>query len=459
MISRSARALNGAVVSILSVFAALPFAAPPDALAAAAPVDVKASLDRSVFMAGEKQTGYLRIVIEAAKRPSAHRAPMNIALVIDRSGSMSSDRRIENARKAAQLAVDRLGRDDILAVVSYDDKVEIEVPSTKVTDAGSIKDKIGRLTPRGSTAIHAGLLAGAEEIRKFKSKERVNRIILLSDGLANVGPSKPSDFVSLGKELASEGITVSTLGLGTGYNEDLMAGLARAADGGHAFVQESADLSNFIAKEFDDTLGIVGQQAEIIVTLNEGLNPVRTLGRTAEIKGNKIIYKVGALFGGADQILVAEVTVPSSPVAEQREIAKIEVTYTNPATGERVTASGFAKARFSDDKDACNKSLDPMVEREVATLLSREARQEAVRLHDEGKVEEARRKFDDNAKFLSAKKAALPAASQDYQPLNDEINASTAAAAPAAQNAEGWAKERKAQRYMDSNKAGSASKY
>ncbi|MEQ1697359.1 MAG: VWA domain-containing protein [Hyphomicrobiaceae bacterium] len=454
MISLFGRALKGAAVTALGLFVAAPVA-----VAAAVPVEVKASLDKSVLRAGEKQTAYLRVSVQAAKRPSAQRAPMNIALVIDRSGSMSSDRRIDNARKAAQLAVDRLGRDDILAVVSYDDKVEIEVPSTKVTDAESIKDKIGRLKPRGSTAIHAGLLAGAEEIRKFKSKERVNRIILLSDGLANVGPSKASDFVSLGKELASEGITVSTLGLGTGYNEDLMSGLARAADGGHAFVQESADLANFIAKEFDDTLGIVGQQAEIIFTLNEGASPVRTLGRTADISGNKITYKVGALFGGADQILVAEVAVQALSAAEQREIAKIEVTYTDPATGKRVTASGVAQARFSDDREASAKSSDPLVEREVATLLSREARQEAVKLRDEGKTEEARRKFDDNAKFLSAKKAALPAAAQEYQPLNDEINASAAAAAPAAQSSEGWAKERKAQRYMDSNKAGSASKY
>lgn len=454
MISLSGRGLAGAVLTVLGLYVGV-----PGVRAAEVPVEVKASLDRSVLRAGEKQTAYLRIAVQAAKRPSASRAPMNIALVIDRSGSMSSDRRIENARKAAQLAVDRLGRDDILAVVSYDDKVEIEVPSTKVTDADSIKDKIGRLKPRGSTAIHAGLLAGAEEIRKFKSKERVNRIILLSDGLANVGPSKPSDFVSLGKELASEGITVSTLGLGNGYNEDLMAGLARAADGGHAFVQESADLSNFIAKEFDDTLGIVGQQAEIIFTLSEGVSPVRTLGRTAEINGNRISYKVGALFGGADQIMVAEVGVAGLPVSDQRDIARIDVTYTDPATGKRVTASGVAHARFSEDGAASAKSADPLVEREVATLLSREARQEAVRLRDEGKTEEARRKFDDNAKFLSAKKAALPAAAQDYQPLTDEINASAAAAAPAAQSSEGWAKERKAQRYMDSNKAGSASKY
>lgn len=429
------------------------------AQAAAVPIEVKASLDRPVLRAGEKQTAYLRVTIEAAKRPSAQRAPMNIALVIDRSGSMSSDHRIENARKAAQLAVDRLGRDDILAVVSYDDRVEVEVPSTKVTDAGAIKDKIGRLTPRGSTAIHAGLLAGANEIRKFKSKERVNRIILLSDGLANVGPSKASDFVSLGKELASEGITVSTLGLGTGYNEDLMAGLARAGDGGHAFVQESADLSNFIAREFDDALGIVGQQAEIIFTLNDGLGGVRSLGRAAEIGGNRIVYKVGALFGGTEQVLVAELAVPAIAASDAREIASIEVSYIDPASGQRVTASGGAKAQFSNDRAACEGSLDPLVDREVTTLLSREARAEAVRLRDDGKVDEARRKFDDNAKFLTAKKAALPAAAQDYKPLAEELDASTSAAKTVTQSNEAWGKERKAQRYMDSNKAGSVQKY
>ena len=427
--------------------------------AAAAPVEIKASLDRPILKAGEKQTAYLRVVIEAAKRPSAQRAPMNIALVIDRSGSMSSDRRMENARAAAQLAVDRLGRDDILAVVSYDDKVDVDVPSTKVSDAGSIKEKIGRLTPRGSTAIHAGLLAGANEVRKFKSKERVNRIILLSDGLANVGPSKPSDFVSLGQELASEGITVSTLGLGTGYNEDLMAGLARAADGGHAFVQESADLANFIGREFDDTLGIVGQQAEIIFTLNEGFGGVRSLGRTAVVGGNRIVYKVGALFGGTEQVFVAQVTVPATAASGLRDIAKIEVAYTDPATGQRVTGSGTAQAQFSEDRAASDKSLDPLVDREVVTLLSRETRAIAVRLRDEGKIDEARKTFDDNAKFLSVKKAALPAAAQDYKPLTEELDASRAAAAPAAQSSEGWAKERKAQRYMDSNKAGSMQKY
>ena len=428
------------------------------ATAAAPEIEIKAELDRSALQAGENQRAYLRIVIGAARRPEARRAPMNVALVIDRSGSMASQGRMENARRAAQMAVDRLGRDDILSVVSYDDRVEVEVPATKVTDAYRIKDKIGRLTPRGSTAIHAGLLAGAEEVRKFKSKDRVNRIILLSDGLANVGPSKPSDFVSLGRELASEGLTVSTIGLGTGFNEDLMAGLARSADGGHVFVQESADLANFLAKEFDDALGIVGQQVEIIITLKDGVKPMRSLGRDAEIKDNRIIYRVGALFGGAEQVLLSELNVGSHSPASARDIASIEVAYVDTASGGQRSVSASAKASFEADRQASERSINPEVMKDVVTLQSRAARQEAINLRDAGKTEEAKRKFEQNADYVRAQQKALPAAAA-YAPLVEELKANEAAAATATQGGEAWSKARKAQRATDSNKAGASIKY
>lgn len=423
------------------------------------PVEIKAELDRTALKAGERQTAYLRIVITTGKRPDANRAPMNIALVIDRSGSMSGYGRIENVRRAAQMAVDRLGRSDILSVVSYDDKVDVEVPATRVSNPERIKERIERLTPRGSTAIHAGLLAGANEIRKNKSSDRVNRIILLSDGLANVGPSKPSDFVSLGRELASEGITVSTIGLGTGYNEDLMAGLARAADGSHAFVQESADLTGFLAREFDDALGIVGQQVEIIITLKDGVKPKRAMGRDAEIRDDKLVYKVGALFGGAEQVLLAELDVGAIAAQDAREIASIELAYNDAASGKRVSATTVTSARFTTDREASERSANPNVTRDVTTLHSREVRAEAVKLRDAGRTEDAKKKFEENVSYLRAQRAQLPAPAQAYQPLDDELKASEAAAASASQSREAWEKQRKVQRQYDSNRAGSVQKY
>lgn len=444
----------GAAAALLALVAG----AAPALAATAAPVEVKAELDRGVFVAGETQKAYLKVSITPARRPEAKRALMNVALVIDRSGSMASQARMENARRAAQMAVDRLGRDDILSVVSYDDRVEVEVPATKVIDPRGVKARIAQLSPRGSTAIHAGLLAGANEVRKFQSKDRVNRIILLSDGLANVGPSKQRDFVSLGRELASEGITVSTIGLGTGYNEDLMAGLARAADGGHVFVQESADLANFLAREFDDVAGAVGQEVEIIIRIKEGAKPIRSLGREARIEPDRIVYKVGALYGGVEQVLLAELEVTGTASAAERPLAEVEVAYVDAASGARATARGAAGVRFDSDRAAAEKSIQAGVRADVETLLSREVREEAIKLRDAGQTEEARKKFEGNAARLKKLKDAIPGLAITA-PLQSEIEASEAAAAPAAQSPEGWLKARKIQRDTDGNKFGASQRY
>jgi Ca-activated chloride channel homolog len=422
------------------------------------PVVISADLDREILLAGESQKAYLRIAVTPARRADSHRALMNVALVIDRSGSMSSQGRMSNARRAAEMAVDRLSRDDILSVVSYDDRVEVDLPATKVLSPSDVKARIARLSPRGSTAIHAALLAGANEVRKFKSKDRVNRIVLISDGLANVGPSKPSDFESLGRELASEGITVSTIGLGTGYNEDLMAGLARSADGGHVFVQESADLAAFLAREFDDLAGTIGQEAEIIIKVKEGVRPVRSLGRETRIEADRFVYRVGALYGGVEQVLLAEVEIAAASRLGEATVAEVEVSYTDARSGSRVQSRGRVIVRFDSDTVAVEKSVNGLVMRDVTTLLSREARQEAVKLRDAGKLDEAREKFKANAEYIRKQQSAFDG-NKDYAPLVNELSASEAAAAPAAQSAEGWSKARKTQRATDGNSFGASQKY
>lgn len=444
-----------AALPLLAALSVSPASAGP---ATGGPVEVSAELDRAILKAGQTQTVYLKISLAGLKAASSKsRAPMNVALVIDRSGSMAGPR-IEGARRAALMAVDRLGRDDILSVVSYDDRIEVEVPATKVTNTAAIRDKISRLTPRGSTAIHAGLLAGAEEIRKFKSKEKINRIILLSDGLANVGPSKPADFVGLGRELASEGITVSTIGLGLGYNEDLMSGLAKAADGSHVFVQEPADLTAFLAREFDDALGIVAQEIEVIIQCKAGVKPIRSLGRDARINGNRMTFKVATIVGGADHVLLAELEVPAEMATGAKELVGIEVGYQVAGSGEKRSASSKVSAAFDPSVEASDKSIRAEVMKDVVTLVSRAERQEAVRLRDEGKSEEAKKKFETNAAFLRQQQKLLPGAAA-YAPLTSELKASEAAAAPAAQSAEGWAKVRKGQREVDGNASGAATKY
>jgi Ca-activated chloride channel homolog len=420
-------------------------------------LSIDAALDRTLHRRGETQRIHIRIGVSGilpVRR--SDRAPLNVALVIDRSGSMQGAR-MEGARRAAMAAIDRLSPRDIVSVISYDDKIQVEVPATRATNPAAIKERIAALTPRGSTAIWGGMQAGASEVRKFKSSEVASRIILLSDGLANQGPSKPEDFARLGRELGGEGILVSTIGLGLGYNEDLMAQLAQNADGSHVFVQEPADLVGFLNREFDDAIGVVAQDIEIIIKLKSGIKPMRSLGRDADINGSRMTFKVKQLVGGTDQVLMAELEVPANLAIAETEIARIDVSYQGFDGGARRTLEQVVTARFGDVSDS-EKALNERVMRDVGTLTSRATRQEAIKLRDAGKFDDAEKKFKSNADYVRSLQLQLPA-SKAYEPLANELKANEAASSVEARSQDGWSKVRKGQREYDSNSSGARTKF
>jgi len=233
------------------------------ACAWANPASLTVDVSQGRLEAGRQQTVYLKVGVTGANSEvSVTRAPVNTAIVLDRSGSMAGDK-LENAKKAALQALDRLGPDDIVAVVAYDDNVRVLVPATRATDKREIAAAIMRLTAGNTTALYAGVSRGAQEVRKFLAANRINRVVLLSDGLANVGPSSPAMLAGLGASLAKEGISVTTIGLGLDYNEDLMTRLAMASDGNHAFVENPTMLASIFDREFGELLSVVATNVEV----------------------------------------------------------------------------------------------------------------------------------------------------------------------------------------------------
>jgi Ca-activated chloride channel homolog len=428
--------------------------------APARPVEMTATLGQSVLAADQKQTVHVRIGLKGLATPaSTNRPPMNIALVIDRSGSMGGAR-IVAARNAAMMAIDRLSPRDIISVVSYDDKVEVEVPATKANDPRSIKDKIARLTPRGSTAIWAGMQKGADEIRKFKSPTMVNKIILLSDGLANVGPSKPDDFRRLGLQMAQEGITVSTIGLGTEYNEELMAGLAKSSEGTHKFVAEPADLAQFFAREFDDAQNVVAQDIIIHIDLAPGLTPNRALGRQAEIKGSRMTFRLSQIIAETEQSLLLIVDVPASAIGAV-DIGRVTAEFKALDGTSRIIDGQPITARVSSDAADIDTSVDKIVMRDVAILTAREDNEEAMRLRDAGRVEDSRKKFMENSIKLDGAASRFGFSADEavkQQRSVSEQGAEAVPSAPAAAKAD-WDKKRKAIYESDTNQSGSRMRF
>jgi Ca-activated chloride channel family protein len=253
---------------------AIAFIAPvalPAATAQAAAIKVDAELGQSVIATTKAGSVYLRLSLKAASDPQKkRRAPLNAAIVIDRSGSMQGDR-IAAAKEGARVALERLSSDDTVALVAYDHNVDVLSPAKPLrASRDDLIAAIDKLQPGGTTALYAGVEEGGKQLERYISDNNVNRVVLLSDGLANVGPSKPSELAELGRKLASKGITVSTIGLGLDYNEDLMQRLAAASDGNHVFVERPSDLAEIFNREFGDALSVSARDITIIIECKAG---------------------------------------------------------------------------------------------------------------------------------------------------------------------------------------------
>lgn len=363
-------------------------------------VKLNVALGKPFLLAGQKQTTFLKVGLTGfVLAGEEHRTPVNVAIVLDRSGSMSGEK-IAKVKEAALMALEKLGPRDIVSVVAYNHLVEVLLPATKATDKAAIREAINRLTADGTTALFAGVSKGADELRKFLDKRRANRIILLSDGLANVGPSSPTELGELGASLIKEGISVTTIGYGTDYNEDLMTQLARRSDGNHAFVKEPGDLARILKCEFGDVLAVVAQEVVVKVQCAEGIRPLRFLGREGDIAGQVGTVSLNQLISEQEKYLLLEVEVPAGRVNAVRDVATVSISYLNMQTKTTDTLTSALAVRFTEDPKAVEKAESREVMTTAVEQIANDNNKLAVALRDKGKIEEAKKVLLDNAGFL-----------------------------------------------------------
>lgn len=363
----------------------------------------------SVLKAGEKQTAWMRVGLTGFQLKSeTDRAPMNVAIVLDRSGSMQGEK-IRQARDAAISALELLKPDDIVSVIAYDTEVSVLVPATKLTDREQVAAAIRNIRAGGNTALFGGVSKGAAEVRKFQDERHVNRIVLLSDGLANVGPSSPGELGSLGISLKKENISVTTLGLGLGYNEDLMVKLAGLSGGNHQFIEDASELTGIFRREFDEALSIVAQEVDMTVTIPETLRPVRVLGNAADINGQQVVTRLAQVYSNQQKYVVVEVEIPETLASGTTDgkvsnclLAEISVRYRNMVTQQIESLSGSVSVTFSDNDTAVKAGMDHAIMAEVVALIASEQNKLATDLLDQGDILGCRELLKKNADFLNS---------------------------------------------------------
>jgi Ca-activated chloride channel homolog len=400
-----------------------------------------------IMIAGEDGRAYIEIAITGFES-EADRAPVNLALVIDQSGSMRGDR-LEKAKLAALMVVDRLGPEDMLSVVTFDSDVEVLVPAAKVKDAEAIRRQIMAISDGGQTALHAGVNAGLGQVKEFLSDGRINRLILLSDGQANVGPSSPGELAALGIEAGKLGVPVTTIGLGLGYNEDLMTQLALSSDGNHGFAETPGQLETLFASELGDVMSVVANDVIIEIELAPGITPIRGLNRPVSINGRKAKVQLAQIYGKQRKNVIVEVAVPKGTAGKSRKLADVAVAYRNLGTKKTAKVAEALAVSFDKSRAVVDGRANQRVMVGVTEALANERQKQAIALRDAGKAALAKKALEENAVNLRAQ-----AKRYDSEELADFADEASADAAEVEDDAN-WTKNRKGMTKSNHAKAAS----
>lgn len=274
------------------------FALSPSAL----PVEHPATIDLLITLRPQSSAG-----------PRAPRRPFNLSLVIDRSGSMAG-RSLQQALKASEKLVEQLGPDDLLSLVVYDDTVEIILPPANVSNKQAIREMIRRVRAGGTTNLSGGWLKGCEHVLARRGADMIHRVLLLTDGQANVGVVDPKVLIATARQKADEGAVTTTLGFGANFNEDLLIGMAQAAGGNFYFIQTLDDAEEVFQIEAESLASVVAQNLALTISPVPGSGvQIRSLysNYRAETHAADIMLSIGDVYENEDKLLALELTIPA----------------------------------------------------------------------------------------------------------------------------------------------------
>ncbi|MCY1022512.1 vWA domain-containing protein [Pyxidicoccus sp. MSG2] len=254
------------------------------------------------------------LVTFSAEGAASTRRSLNLGLVIDRSGSMAGAP-LKNALQASRELVERMGPEDSLSIVTYDDAVATVLAPTKVTDKAAIGKVLARVSAGGCTNLSGGWLKGVEHVNSQLSGERINRVLLLTDGQANAGIRDAGQLTEMAREKSSAGIITTTLGFGANFNEDLLIGMANAGEGHFYYIQSPEDAAGVFGIEMEGLGSLVAQNLEVVIKPASTVKVSSVLNRYRhEARGQEVTVGLGDVYATEPRQLAAELSVqaPSS---------------------------------------------------------------------------------------------------------------------------------------------------
>ena len=309
------------------------------------------------------------------------RPDLNLSLVLDRSGSMEGEKMVR-AREAAMFCVDQMLPTDRLSVVTFDDRIELLFPSEPVTNKQSMKDLISRVTARGSTALHEAWVRGGLTVSERMLDQGINRVVLITDGLANVGITNTDEIVTQAMGLYQRGVSTSTIGIGADFNEDLLMPMAQSGGGNAWHVVEPDDMQRIFQVELEGLIAQFAHTVSLSLIPADGVRVVDVLNDFDLTETGR--YRLPNLQAGSPLDIVVQLRIGSEDVGTQMRLLDLRLGFTPQDAKNAEVLKQAHTVEFASHAEFERSEMNEEVIKSVQFLMNARARNEAMKRMDRG---------------------------------------------------------------------------
>jgi Ca-activated chloride channel family protein len=316
-------------------------------------------------MAPEVTREHALVVVKASGQQLGRRAPINVCLCIDRSGSMEGEP-MEYAKRACEYVVDMLEPNDILSIVTFEEQVDVLMPARRIVNKALVKEHIRRLDVGNTTNLYDGLMAACMQIASVQAQTPgyVNRVLLLTDGEPTAGLKDFNSIVQQVAEQKAKGISITALGFGGEYNEELMAGIARRSGGNYYYIQRPDLLPEVFRRELETLMTIVAKNVRVRFQMSRWVQPRQTYGYQPAFSGRSVEVGLPDLERGTVRTVLAEMEFDRHPPGTFR-VFKAEVFYDDVVNNRSDRAVADCVFEFTGDRNLLAANINPIVNNEL----------------------------------------------------------------------------------------------
>ena len=276
----------------------------------------------------EGGVAWLQIGIQAKSAAATDIAPLNLAIVVDCSGSMDVPEKMPYVKQSLRVFLSSFASNDMVSMVCFSDRATLITPATKVGDGKWIEAAINRLTPSGSTNLYDGLMMGFQEVDRNFDVRRNNMVILLTDGLANVGVTDPARIAADALAYNKKGIYLSSIGLGKDFSDPLLSTLASQGKGGYNYIDSAAEMDKVFRREVTGMMQSAAKDISVQISPAPGVSIDSITGYDGRPPTGTFQVHLADMGTGNSQVVLARLNInPGAP--GRRSFVTVELRYTD----------------------------------------------------------------------------------------------------------------------------------